>query len=225
MSLSKNIEQEIVFYIQNCLDKGIPIYKIKNALLNAGHKQDVIKVAMSKTEIKNADLAGLVLSIRKEIEVLRKKGLSEKQIIMEMSSIGHTSELIYLALEDVRVGDRKDYKKFKLELSKYMLPFGIGFLVLLILLFATFTQAPLLKIFVGFSPSIISIMIIYITIKKLHDLFLWIIPVLVAVLFYVVATSSGSPVFETMNIMGLLIINIVISEIYTIAMFKSYDLS
>jgi len=49
-NIDKFLEEKLVRYIQENMDRGIPMYRIKKALIDNGHNENIIDEALMKAE-------------------------------------------------------------------------------------------------------------------------------------------------------------------------------
>ncbi len=190
-SLTAYMKKELMFYIKQEHDKGMPISHIKTALLRGGHNQDLIKEAMRSLKRNKYNLAkaltepikhdldkvlyfNIINSLVKYIEYQLSVGRSMTEVKKILEKYGHSENVINAAIE--RINQTRPpinaYAKF--------IEIGLSvFLIVLTFIVAGLTEEPLGLILLGFSPIYLTIFVTILVVKNRRSTKrLWFLPVI-----------------------------------------------
>ena len=220
---SEYIKKELISYIDNEFKRGKSLEQIRNTLLNAGHNEDIIDLAIKHLQKHNFNIVKAMqddVEIDREVyydvlngliryvEYLHSQKVPINKIKRTLLEYGHAKEDIDAAINEVLKKNRLDFKKF-------IMPAAILSYAIFIIVLSSTAGEPISKVFIGLFVPVFTIMLDWmIVVKELSKLWLWIVPVLSSVLFIYVIRAAPST-YAGMNVSGLLVLNLFISVIYS----------
>lgn len=226
-SLTEYMKKELVFYIKQERDKGVPLTQIKKSLLEGGHHTNLIKEAMRSLKKNNYNLVkalnepikssldkelyfNIMNSLIKYVEYQLAAGKTEKEIRKILEDYGHTNDVIEKAVKGMKDEKPKKTRSF----LKYFDTGMIVFVFIGVLLVSGFAKEPLEFVIFGFSPTIFTIIALNISFdrKKVKE-FLWIIPVFFSLAFTAIGLSGITGL--NLEYLRLTIVNLAFSLLYT----------
>jgi hypothetical protein len=224
-SLTEYMKKELVFYIKQEYDKGVPLTTIRKALLEGGHHTNLVKEAFSSLKKHKYNLVkalnepvksnldkelyfNIMNSLVKYIEYQLEAGKDIDEIKKILEHYGHSKDLIEKAISSVN----NQLPKAK-NIARYIDGFFIlGVLVSLFFL-AGATQEPLELIALGLFPTILTLVgANIVAYNKGYEKYLWSIPIGSIILFVAVGfldISKGLDMFK------LGVLNLILSIGYT----------
>ena len=171
-SLTEYMRKELIFYIKQEYDRGIPLSRIKKSLREGGHHQNLIKEAMSVLKKNNYNLIkslnepiksnldkelyfNIMNSLIKYAEHQLAAGKSEKEVKKILSDYGHSNEIIEKAIKGVS----KEIPSTGKIVRRMDIGMIIG-IILLILITAGGTNEPLHIIIGAFIPTLLTVSVL-----------------------------------------------------------------
>ncbi|MFP4117888.1 MAG: hypothetical protein ACLFTR_03105 [Candidatus Woesearchaeota archaeon] len=171
-SLTHYMRKELIFYIKQEYDRGVPLSRIRKSLKEGGHHQNLVKEAMTALKKNDYNLIkalnepirsdldkdlyfNIMNSLIRYAEHQLSSGKSEKEIRKVLNDYGHSEDIIDKALK----GANKEIP----SLSRTMRRIDIGMLIgilLLILITAGGTNNPLVLIIGAFVPTLLTVIIL-----------------------------------------------------------------
>ncbi|MFW5852577.1 MAG: hypothetical protein ACOCUR_00955, partial [Nanoarchaeota archaeon] len=129
-SLTEYMKKELVFYIKQEHDKGVPISQIKRALLDGGHHANLVKEAMKSlrkhkynlvkalNEPINSNLDkelyfNIMNSLMEYAEYQLASGKSVAEVKKILSNYGHSKDVIEKAINSVNKQEEKTKPSLK----------------------------------------------------------------------------------------------------------------
>ena len=225
-SLTEYMKKELIFYIKQEYDKGIPMTRIRKGLLDGGHHQNLVKEAMSSLKKNNYNLVkalndpirssidkelyfNIMNSLVKYVEYQLQSGKNQEDVKSILSDYGHSKKVIEQAFNAVN----KTTPKLEESMRKTDLFMMLSTFILIFIL-TGLTQEPLEIVFFGFSPTLLvfltaNIMQQYKVSKKIY----WWLPLIFGFFFLLVNTADVFPGID-IDYPKLLGFNLVISLIY-----------
>ena len=219
------LKDELARYISQELANGYDIKVIKEALLKAGHDNDVIKEALDilnfkdnkaeenreKEELKRDMLDETIHSLKKYIKKQVENGYTIDEIKKRLFYEGHTKETIKQAI-DLGLKNRGPWyvKNDKLTI---ILSF-MGFIISLFILSGT-TGEELSTVATGFYPALLSMLLAGVIIDKFKHLrdYIWFIPLFLGTIFYIF------PILQRADVISLIILNLITAYVYIYVLF------
>lgn len=220
------MKKELVFYIKQERDKGVPLSQIKKSLLAGGHHTNLVKEAMRSLKKNKYNLVkalnepikssldkelyfNIMNSLIKYVEYQLAAGKTEKDIRKILSDYGHSKEVIDKAMKGMQAEEVK--------IKPYTKYIDIGFTALffiMIFLVSGLAKEPIEIVALGFSPTILTIIMLNasITNKSLRKYF-WIYAVSFSFIFLIIGITSLAEL--NMEFFRLMVLNVILSLIYT----------
>jgi len=225
-SFHEYIKKQLSDYVEQERAKGIPLEKIEEVLLNAGHGKNIIDEVFQELEKENAGqkktqhkdpvendlITMLKQGFEKFMAQASKKEVKQAQKDFEKTDTG---QVVQGVIEEAEVIE----EKLILESATffvYLIIIGV-----IILFTAGAVDATVTKVAIGFSPALINAFLSFLGVNFANIVPLYMfIPLLVSSIFFVVGRFSGLSIFNTMDIESLAVINFLfafafnISEVY-----------
>ena len=228
-SLTEYMKKEIIFYIKQERDKGIPLSKIKKSLLEGGHHTNLVKEAMRslkkhdynlvkalnepiKSQLDKELYFNIMNSLVKYVEYQLSSGKKVSEIKKILSDYGHSKDIIEKAINGIKGNEPKTSVFFKrLDIIFTILIFSIIFLV------SGTANEPLELVLFGFIPTILTIVVLNVpNITKDSKMFLsymWLFPLIFSLGFLLIGIAGITRLqFEFFR---LTILNLALSITYT----------
>jgi len=220
--LTEFLKNELVYFINQELNKGKSIESVRKALLKAGHHRDMIeevieilrrtefdlkkalKEPISKSYLEERSYYDLLNAIIRYIEYQREHKVSFSKIKSILLDYGHSGEVIEEAFNEILMKQREKAKKKTVPLLL------LSWLVIMFLITSSVKENIFLVI-LGLLPALISL-IICSSIKTKKSMTLFIIPFVVIIVFFILGNII--PVYQNMEIGNLSILNLIIGLIY-----------
>ncbi len=169
VSLTQHMRKELIFYIKQEYDKGIPLTRIRKSLLSGGHHQDLVKEALRslkkhdynivkalnepvKNDLDKELYFNILNSVMRYVEHQLASGTSEKEVKKILEKYGHSKDTIDKAISTVK-NERPTVEK---RIRNVEIGYGIA-LAVLIFITAGAAREPLERVFMSFLPSIATI--------------------------------------------------------------------
>lgn len=224
-SLTEYMKKELVFYIKQEYDKGVPLTTIRKALLEGGHHTNLVKEAFTSLKKHKYNLVkalndpiksnldkdlyfNIMDSLVKYIEYQLQAGKSVDEIKKILEHYGHSKDLIEKAVQNVN-------KKIPTaeNIVKYVdFVLIIGILVSLFLV-AGATREPLELVALGLSPIILTLVgANIVAFNKAYTKFLWAIPIFAILLF---AALGIADIVQGFDFFKLGVLNLILAIGYT----------
>ncbi len=225
-SLTEYMKKELVFYIKQERDKGVPLSQIKRSLLSGGHHTNLVKEAMRSLKKHNYNLVralnepikssldkelyfNIMNSLIKYVEYQLAAGKTEKEIRKVLSDYGHSKEVIDKAMKGMETEEIKitPYTKY-IDFLFTLLFFGMIFVV------SGVAKEPIEIVALGFLPTILTIIVLNLSIKnKMLRKYFWVYALSFSFIFLI--TGMTSLVELNMEFFRLAMLNIGLSLVYT----------
>jgi len=228
--LSGYMKDRLTKYIQQNIDRGYTLNQIRKTLLNNGHNSDVIEAAISKVDdpnkiaspnvtLKEKSTEELIIDLRRYIDSQITAGHKKQDIKKHLLSHGHNIQIINQALDDFKDNNSHQYEGFRIRLVQLIVPISLLLMLLFIINISVILQAPFMNVFLGFSATIMSILLVYIVLERTPERRLtWLVAPLVCIIFYVMGVNSGASVMSTMNVLALTFLNLLMSLAFTLVL-------
>lgn len=222
-SLSEYMKKELVFYIKQEYDKGIPLSKIKTSLLSGGHHKNLVAEALSSLKKNKYNLVkalsdpvksnldkelyfNIINSLVKYIEFQLSAGKSSEDVKKILSRYGHSDKIIKAAFS--KVGKELPTVDNKVRI----LDMGVivGFIIFLFVVAGLATE-PLEIVLLGFLPCVLILAVSNIlALRKVNKEALWALP-FVFILIFIGLSFIPESVFTGMDIFKLSVFNLIFS--------------
>lgn len=225
-SLTEYMKKELVFYIKQERDKGVPLSQIKKSLLSGGHHTNLVKEAMRSLKKHNYNLVkalnepikssldkelyfNIMNSLVKYVEYQLAAGKTEKDIRKILSDYGHSKDVIEKAMKGMKTEEVK-IKPY----TKYIDICFTALFFIMIFVVSGLAKEPIEIVALGFSPTILTIIMLNasITNKNLRKYF-WVYAVAFSFLFLIIGMTTL--VELNMEFFRLMVLNIILSFFYT----------
>lgn len=236
-SFANYMKKEVMKYIKKEVDKGIPIKQVRGALLEGGHRHDLIEEAILDLLKHNFDLkkasaepvksetlaqemyAEVLGSLIDYVEFQKKQGYSTKEIKEILLEYGHSGEILDNAIKAVEKPGHADahFKNIRFIASLFV------FIVFLLWVSAS-SGGNISNVLIGFFPAIGSLILTGIMVNRLpykQKIFLWLLPFVLTAVFIIISQSGTYKIFEGMEVYNLAVLNIVISIIFSLIIISS----
>lgn len=220
--------KQIAKYIKQEINAGHSIDGVKRSLFDAGHEKNAIELAIKEIEkhdfkkfntskIDNETEKKIIEALEIFIEEQIKHGINLEKIKKILLNYGHSENLIEKALQNVKekpikkenIIISKKLKNIYLEREHILLTSTIS-AILLITICAAVIDEKIILVFLGFLPSITTILVSYYFSSKLKDK-IFIVPFLSSLMFFIFG-NLFEPI-KNMEYSNLTIFNIVFSFI------------
>jgi len=231
-SFANFMKKEVIRYIKEEIDRGHSIGKIKGALLKGGHKHDLIEEAILALEKENFDLeralrepvksgtlaeelyAEVLSSLIEYIQFQQKQGYSLEEIKGILLRYGHSENIISDAISAIKKDGRR-------EASLNNIKFGLLSILLLVFIFLVgyFSGNGLDKTFIGFFPTVASLILIGVMINRVtlrQSTFLWLSPFVFVAAFFILGQSQRYEILSGMDFVKLTILNAAASVVIAV---------
>lgn len=226
------IKKELIKYIDQEMKKGNSLDLIKSALVKAGHHHNMIEESISSLKrhkfdviasldepfqgkLKKEMFFGVMNALISYVEFQLENGATIPEIEEVLTHYGHSEDTIIAAIEEVL---RRREQATMPKKNKMVIAFNSLTLVILIFLVGLSTGASFIQVIAGFSPSILTVVFLVFAFDKVSNRhFMWLIPAVLVMLFFIIATSKTMDIFVTMEVKTLGIVNLVISFFYVAA--------
>ena len=228
-SLTEYMKKEIVFYIKQERDKGVPLTTIRKSLLSGGHHTNLVKEAMRSLKKHKFNLVkalnepiksnldkelyfNIMNSLIKYSEHQIASGKSVNEVKKILSEYGHSKEVIEKAVNGVRAEERSPMK----PIFKYLDTILLVLTLALIFIVSGVAKEPIELVALGFLPSILTIISLNLSVtsREIRKLF-WIYPFVFSFGFMIVGLFGVFGVEQ--EFFRLTILNLIISVLYTYA--------
>ena len=225
-SLTQYMRKELIFYIKQEYDRGVPMARIRKSLMEGGHHQNLVKEAMRALKRTNYNLIkalnepiksdldkelyfNIMNSLIKYAEHQLASGKSEKEVKKVLSDYGHSEEIIEKALKGVKDEIPGD--------SKVLMRLDIGMVlgtVLVILFSAGGANEPLHLVVGAFTPTLLTIAMLNLqSFSKGGKGLAWVYAPFFAFAFLLLGETGV--LGHGYNLLGLAMLNLIISLAYT----------
>ncbi len=171
-SLTEYMRKELIFYIKQEYDRGIPLSRIKRSLKEGGHHQNLVKEAMTALKRNDYNLIkalnepvrsdldkelyfNIMNSLIKYAEHQLASGRSEKEVKKILSDYGHSEDIIDKAIKGVK----EEIPSSVDRMRKIDISFIVG-IVILIFFTAAGTLEPLYLVVGGFLPTLLTMSVL-----------------------------------------------------------------
>ena len=215
------LKKQLLEYVEAERDKGVPLEKIEQVLVEAGHHRNIIdevfeelkkEQAGKKTSHKDAvenDLVGMLkYSFREFMAKATKKEVESAKSDLKKTN---TEGLIKDVVEDAEVIEEK--KAFEI-LTFFIYIIGLA---LTILFTAGSTDSQITNVVIGFSPAIISIFLSFLAVPVADNVPLYVtIPLIVSSVFYGLGRFANLGIFQGLDIESLAIVNFLFAFVFNI---------
>lgn len=215
------MQKQLVRFIHQETGKGHTIESIRSTLLQGGHHEDMIEecieslkkhhfnlqATLSKPMVKKKDRKAyydVLNAVIRYIEHMISHGHSIKEVEDILYKHGHTKEIVNKAIDEVVFGTKKKPKKD----NQMVLPVSVGIVALFMIWVAASANESIALVFQGFMPLLFSVLIAGVAAQKSPEFkdFAWILPFLLAGLFYFAGVRGA---FPTMDVEKLAVLNII----------------
>ncbi|MBS3110015.1 hypothetical protein J4227_05810 [Candidatus Woesearchaeota archaeon] len=231
------MKRELVKYIKQERERGVPPEKIRKALTDAGHHHNLVEEAIDslhrhkwdvikamdepyKGPVQKELFFDVLNSLVRYIEYSISQGKSIHEIEAILLEYGHSQDAINTAMETVMlrrepISETAESGNGLITVRGMVIGISVlAFVVLLFILSAT-TATSLFRVFLGLTPTILTLVVSISMVERLHvKSFLAVLPFAFVMIFVFVGAFGGFPIFEGMDIKTLAVINLLISLFY-----------
>ncbi len=225
-SLTEYMKKELVFYIKQEYDKGIPLSQIRKALLEGGHHTNLVKEAVTslrkhkfnlvkalnepvKSSLDKELYFNIVNSLVKYVEYQLAAGKTPAEVKKILADYGHSKDVIEKAL--TRVNKTVPTAKKTVKILDICAIVGT---LLLVFIIAGATEEPLEIVAFGFFPSILTIIAANFAVEsRIAKRYIWLFPVFFILLFIFI--GARELVAYRLEYFKLAFLNLTISLGYT----------
>lgn len=220
MAIDYRKREQTLTYIQEELDRGIDPQMILHVLFEAKYPYDFISKTITYLPEKKFEIMHKALinkqSVYYEDEVIKmrdliSKGCSKEEVKDELVKKGYTPS----AIKDIL---KKTQKNFFVETLNYLGKILLVILFLIFILMLGFvTNSNLFSVFVGFSPSLLTIIfLIYLLEGKRagNVKIIWVFPLFFVMMFYVFLSQTNVAALQGLNVGELAAFNLIISYFF-----------
>ncbi|MBN1503148.1 hypothetical protein JW930_06385 [Candidatus Woesearchaeota archaeon] len=219
------MKKQLIDYILAEEQKGVPLEKIEQVLLDAGHQKNIIDECFDEFKREGAGLKveepsdkvakDMASGVKNSIKSFFSQISSQKEIknVKKDTTPEQEEKIIQEAVKEVR----QSPQSYLLELFFFLL-YLVG-MVFVSLFTAGSTGDEFVKVIVGLSPSYINAFLSFaaISFANLVPLYM-LIPVAIGTIFYILGRVMNLSLFSQMEVEALGIINILFSMIFNIFM-------
>lgn len=213
------LKKQLLEYVEAERKKGVPLEKIEQVLLDAGHKKNIIDEVFlelekegpnteskAKDPVANDLISQLKGAFGSFMSQASNKGIKDAKKDLEKTD---TDKVIEEVVEEAEIIEEKTFLEGFVFFA-YLLIYGI-----VVFLSAANTQSDFAAVFIGFVPALISILVSFAFWKQIDNVPLYMmIPLGVSAAFYGIGKYAGIPLFRDFEMEGLAVVNFFIGFLF-----------